>query len=38
MNFVRKTPGMSVVLFEKGHDIENRACPIVAGKGGIHLY
>ena len=32
-----QAPGMSVVLFEKGHDIENRACPIVAGKAD-HLY
>lgn len=29
-----QAPGMSVVLFEKGHDIEKRACPIVAGKAG----
>ena len=27
-----KAPGAKVVLFEKGHDIEKRACPIVTGK------
>ncbi len=27
-----QAPGMSVVLFEKGHDIEKRTCPIVAGR------
>ena len=27
-----KAPGAKVVLFEKGHDIERRACPIVTGK------
>lgn len=25
-------PGLKVVLFEKGHDITNRSCPIVTGK------
>lgn len=27
-----QAPGMSVVLFEKGRDIEKRTCPIVAGR------
>ena len=27
-----KAPGAKVVLFEKGHDIEKRACPIVTEK------
>lgn len=27
-----KKPDLSVILFEKGHDIEKRSCPIVTGK------
>ena len=27
-----KAPQLKVILFEKGHDIEKRLCPIVAGK------
>ena len=27
-----QAPGLSIVLLEKGHDIEKRICPIVAGK------
>ena len=27
-----KQPGLSIALFEKGHDIEHRHCPIVTGQ------